>query len=189
MHNYERSAFPDIFLRGNGKKKYVSVATSPCWQNFADIVGCRRHVADIPNEDNKRRGLKRKTSLAVIRQRLRKALTTGSCSSEGMDSATMARMSRCNTRPLVEAKRLSRESDGKEGMATRSNQYHYRRGEGVKILSGYISRPLPGSQIDTSIRLSKAVWIDSRESWWQVCAKKGQDTTSERPNIDLVKLI
>jgi hypothetical protein len=44
---YEISAFPDIFLRGNTQKKYVDVADRACRQNFADIVGCRRHVADM----------------------------------------------------------------------------------------------------------------------------------------------
>ncbi len=38
------SAFPDIFLRGNNKKKYVDVADRACRQNFADIVGCWRHA-------------------------------------------------------------------------------------------------------------------------------------------------
>ena len=44
---YEMSAFPDIFLRGNKKKKYVDVADRACRPNFADIVGCRRHVGDM----------------------------------------------------------------------------------------------------------------------------------------------
>jgi hypothetical protein len=44
---YEMSAFPDIFLRGNTKKNMSMSPTGPCRQNFADIVGCRRHVGDM----------------------------------------------------------------------------------------------------------------------------------------------
>jgi hypothetical protein len=39
-------AFPDFFGAGT-KKKYFGVATSPCQQNFADIVGCRQHISDM----------------------------------------------------------------------------------------------------------------------------------------------
>jgi hypothetical protein len=48
LHNYEMLAFPDIKMREKRpQKNYVGVATSPCWQNLADIVVCRRHVGDM----------------------------------------------------------------------------------------------------------------------------------------------
>ena len=39
--------FPTFFCAGTTKKKYVDVADRACRQNFADIVGCRRHVGDM----------------------------------------------------------------------------------------------------------------------------------------------
>ena len=39
--------FPTFFCAGTQKKKYVDVADRACRQNFADIVGCRRHVGDM----------------------------------------------------------------------------------------------------------------------------------------------
>ena len=39
--------FPTFFCAGTTKKKYVNVADRACRPNFADIVGCRRHVGDM----------------------------------------------------------------------------------------------------------------------------------------------
>ena len=39
--------FPTFFCAGTKKKKYVDVADRACRPNFADIVGCRRHVGDM----------------------------------------------------------------------------------------------------------------------------------------------
>ena len=39
--------FPTFFCAGTTKKKYVDVADRACRQNFADIVGCRRHVGNM----------------------------------------------------------------------------------------------------------------------------------------------
>ncbi len=42
-----KCCLPTFFCAGTTKKKYVDVATSPCRQNFADIVGCWRHIGDM----------------------------------------------------------------------------------------------------------------------------------------------
>ena len=39
--------FPTFFCAGTKKKKYDDVADRACRPNFADIVGCRRHVGDM----------------------------------------------------------------------------------------------------------------------------------------------
>ena len=126
-------------------------------------------IHDCPASTNEEGRSACESSSAVIRRRLQKASRSGSCNSERISSATAARMSRWETGPLAVAKRLSRASDGKEAMVARSNYLWYHRGECTKNLSGFLSGPLPGSEIGASILLSETVRIESRES---LCQKR-----------------
>ena len=48
LHSYEMSPFPDIFLRGNEKKKNMSMSPTAEFRRHCRLSAtCRRHVADM----------------------------------------------------------------------------------------------------------------------------------------------